>query len=232
MELSRQKMELFVPFSVIVSKILFNKRFLIWSNYSKMVFRNRTLNYLNRKWNCFSPFMFMLYSGHKKMSNLIHFLVLIIVLIDNTWEIRGTSHSSRLLFFCPIEGVLVGLNYLIRLWLSQSNTMYQRTYFLITSSELVELSLAQFDYIHCVGNGASPQSGFEPWSLMLCKYATRVLTTQPNWTIENICQILSIWGRKEKRICGKVCKQYKKIYSIMCIYRSFSLRKLSQPNST
>ena len=195
MELSKQEMELFVPFSVIVSKILFNKRFLIWSNYSKMVFRNRTLNYLNRKWNCFSPFMFMLYSGHKKMSNLIHFLVLIIVLIDNTWEIRGTSHSSRLLFFCPIEGVLVGLNYLIRLWFSQSNTMYQRTYFLITSSELVELSLAQFDYIHCVGNGASPQSGFEPWSLMLCKYATRVLTTRPNWTIENICQILPTWER-------------------------------------
>ena len=41
--------------------------------------------------------------------------------------------------------------------------MHQRTYFLITSSELVELSLAQFDYIHCVESGATPLSGFEPW---------------------------------------------------------------------
>ena len=40
--------------------------------------------------------------------------------------------------------------------------MHQRTYFLITSSELVELSLAQFDYIHCAGSGATPLSGFEP----------------------------------------------------------------------
>ena len=41
--------------------------------------------------------------------------------------------------------------------------MHQRTYFLITSSELVESSLAQFDYIHCVESGATPLSGFEPW---------------------------------------------------------------------
>ena len=41
--------------------------------------------------------------------------------------------------------------------------MHQCTYFLITSSELVELSLAQFDYIHCAGSGATPLSGFEPW---------------------------------------------------------------------
>ena len=32
--------------------------------------------------------------------------------------------------------------------------MHQRTYFLITSSDLAELSLAQFDYIHCAGSGA------------------------------------------------------------------------------
>ena len=54
MELSIQEVELFVPFSVIVSKILFKKRFLIWSNYSKMVFRNRKWNYRKRKWNHFS----------------------------------------------------------------------------------------------------------------------------------------------------------------------------------
>ncbi len=57
----------------------------------------------------------------------------------------------------------MGLNYLIRLSLFQSNTMHQHTYFLITSSELVESSLAQFDYIHCVESGATPLSGFEPW---------------------------------------------------------------------
>ena len=66
--------------------------------------------------------------------------------------------------------------------------MYQRTYFPITSSELVKLSLAQFDYIHCAGGGASPLSGFEPWPLMLCKYATGILTTQPNWILEDIFQ--------------------------------------------
>ena len=57
----------------------------------------------------------------------------------------------------------MGLNYLIRLCLTESNTMHQHTYFLITSSELVELSLAQFDYMHCAESGKSPLSGFEPW---------------------------------------------------------------------
>ena len=41
--------------------------------------------------------------------------------------------------------------------------MHQRTYFFITTSELVESSLAQFDYIHCVESGVTPLSGFEPW---------------------------------------------------------------------
>ena len=41
--------------------------------------------------------------------------------------------------------------------------MHQRTYFFITTSELVESSLAQFDYIHCVESGVNPLSGFEPW---------------------------------------------------------------------
>ena len=41
--------------------------------------------------------------------------------------------------------------------------MHQRTYFFITTSELVESSLAQFDYIHCAGSAATPMSGFEPW---------------------------------------------------------------------
>jgi hypothetical protein len=76
------------------------------------------------------------------------------LLLCFTWERLGNSHNSRLTFFCPIEGVLIGLNYLIRLWLSQSNTMHQQTYFLITSSELVELSLAQFDYMHCAESDA------------------------------------------------------------------------------
>jgi hypothetical protein len=56
MELSKQEMELFLPFLVIGSKDLFNKSIPIWSNKSKMVFRNRKWNYLNRKWNYFSPF--------------------------------------------------------------------------------------------------------------------------------------------------------------------------------
>ena len=54
MELSKQGMELFLPFSVIVSKNFFYKRSLIWSNHSKIVFRNRKWNHLNRKWNHFS----------------------------------------------------------------------------------------------------------------------------------------------------------------------------------
>ena len=76
----------------------------------------------------------------QKLSNLIHFLLLITVLTVTfiQMEIMGISHSSRLSFFCPIEGVQMGLNYLIRLWLFQSNTMHQRIYFLIISLELVE----------------------------------------------------------------------------------------------
>jgi hypothetical protein len=56
MELSKQEMELFLPFPVIGSKNFFNKSIPIWSNDSQMVFRNRKWNYLNRKWNYFSPF--------------------------------------------------------------------------------------------------------------------------------------------------------------------------------
>ena len=53
----------------------------------------------------------------QKLSNLIHFLLLITVLIVTFIHmgIMGISHSSRLSFFCPIEGVQMGLNYLIRL---------------------------------------------------------------------------------------------------------------------
>jgi hypothetical protein len=56
MELSKQEMELFLPFPVIGSKNFLNKSIPIWSNDSNMVFRNRKWNYLNRKWNYFSPF--------------------------------------------------------------------------------------------------------------------------------------------------------------------------------
>jgi hypothetical protein len=56
MELSKQEMELFVPFPVIRSKNFFNKNISIWSNDTKMVFKNRKWNYLNRKWNYLSPF--------------------------------------------------------------------------------------------------------------------------------------------------------------------------------
>jgi hypothetical protein len=56
MELSKQEMELFLPFLVIRSKNFFNKLSPIWSNDSKMVFRNRKWNDLNRKWNYFSSF--------------------------------------------------------------------------------------------------------------------------------------------------------------------------------
>jgi hypothetical protein len=56
MECSKQKMELFFLFPVIGSKKFFNKSIPIWSNDSKIVFRNRIWNYLNRKWNYFSPF--------------------------------------------------------------------------------------------------------------------------------------------------------------------------------
>jgi hypothetical protein len=56
MELSKQEMELFLPFSVVRSKNFFNKSSPIWSNDFKMVFRNRKWKYLYRKWNYFSPF--------------------------------------------------------------------------------------------------------------------------------------------------------------------------------
>jgi hypothetical protein len=56
MEISRQEMELFLPLPVIWSKKNLNKRFPIWSDDFKMVFRNRKWNYLDRKWNCFSNF--------------------------------------------------------------------------------------------------------------------------------------------------------------------------------
>ena len=56
MELSKQEMELFLPFPVIGSQNFFYKSIPIWSNDSKLVFRNRKWNYLNRKWNYFSPF--------------------------------------------------------------------------------------------------------------------------------------------------------------------------------
>jgi hypothetical protein len=56
MELSKQEMELFLPFPVIGSKNFLNKSIPIWYNDSNMVFRNRKRNYLNRKWNYFSPF--------------------------------------------------------------------------------------------------------------------------------------------------------------------------------
>ena len=49
-------MELFLPFPVIGSKNLFNKNILVRSNDSKMIFRNRKWDYLNMKWNHFSPF--------------------------------------------------------------------------------------------------------------------------------------------------------------------------------
>jgi hypothetical protein len=56
MELSKQEMELFLPFPVIGSQNFFNKSIPIWSNDSKMGFRNRIWIFLNRKWNYFSPF--------------------------------------------------------------------------------------------------------------------------------------------------------------------------------
>ena len=59
MELSKEEMESFLPFAVIGSKNFFNKRFLVQSNDSKMVFINRKWNYLNRKWNYLSPFQLL-----------------------------------------------------------------------------------------------------------------------------------------------------------------------------
>jgi hypothetical protein len=56
MELSKQEMELLLPFLVIGLINFFNKIIPIWSNDSKMVFRKRKWNYRNRKWNYFSPF--------------------------------------------------------------------------------------------------------------------------------------------------------------------------------
>jgi hypothetical protein len=66
MELSKQEIDLFLPFPVIELKNVFNKIFLIWSNDFNMVFRNRKWNYLNRKWNYFSPFQS---SDQKKLFN-------------------------------------------------------------------------------------------------------------------------------------------------------------------
>jgi hypothetical protein len=56
MELSKQEMELFLPFPLNGSKNFFDKSIPICSNDSKMVFRNRKCNSLNRKWNYFPPF--------------------------------------------------------------------------------------------------------------------------------------------------------------------------------
>jgi hypothetical protein len=56
MELSKQEMELFLPFPVITSKNFFDKSIPVWPNDSKLVFRNRKWKYLNRKWNYFFPF--------------------------------------------------------------------------------------------------------------------------------------------------------------------------------
>jgi hypothetical protein len=56
MELSKQEMELLIPFPVIESK----KH--LWQKYPHLVkqfqngFRNRKWNYLKRKWNYFNPF--------------------------------------------------------------------------------------------------------------------------------------------------------------------------------
>ena len=49
-------MELFLPFPVIECKNFFNKSIPNWSKDFKVDIRNRKLNYLNRKWNYFSPF--------------------------------------------------------------------------------------------------------------------------------------------------------------------------------
>ena len=50
-------MELFLPFVLIGSKNLFNKSISNRSKDSKMDFRNRKQNYINRKWHYFSPFL-------------------------------------------------------------------------------------------------------------------------------------------------------------------------------
>jgi hypothetical protein len=55
-ELFKQEMELLLLFPVMGSNNFFNKRIPIWSNDSKMVFRNRKWNYLIRKWNYFYTF--------------------------------------------------------------------------------------------------------------------------------------------------------------------------------
>ena len=57
--------------------------------------------------------------------------IVLTVLIVTMWRIGSCSHNSRLPFYCPIwiEGVVVGLNFLIRLWLSQSNTMHLLPYY-------------------------------------------------------------------------------------------------------
>ena len=62
--------------------------------------------------------------------------------------------------------------------------MNQHTYCLITSSVVVELSLAQFDYIQCAESGLAPHSGFEPWPQDVKLACTSALTTQPNWTFK------------------------------------------------
>jgi hypothetical protein len=63
-KLSKQEMEIFLPFPVIKSKNFFNKSIPHWFNDSKMVDRKRKWNFLNRKWNYFSPFQ----SSDKKSS--------------------------------------------------------------------------------------------------------------------------------------------------------------------
>ena len=80
------------------------------------------------------------------------------------------------------EELLEGLSYLCEDVIIESYTMNQHTYCLITSSVVVELSLAQFDYIHCAESGLAPQSGFElrPQDVNLA--CTSALSTQPNWT--------------------------------------------------
>ena len=113
-------------------------------------------------------------------SNLFHFLFYLNSQPHS--RVKGLPMAQGIPPLPQQEELLGGLNHLCEDVIIESYTMNQHTYCLITSSVVVELSLAQFDYIHCAESDLASQSGFElrPQDVNLA--CTSALSTQPNWT--------------------------------------------------
>ena len=113
-------------------------------------------------------------------SNLCHFLFYLNSQPHS--RVKGLPMAQGIPPLPQQEELLGGLNHLCEDVIIESYTMNQHTYCLITSSVVVELSLAQFDYIHCAESGLAPQSGFKPRPQDVILACSSALTTQPNWT--------------------------------------------------